>query len=76
MTSVQIKNVPDETLAVLKQRAARAHQSLQEYLLAGLIAQARHETVEEVLERAAGRATTKVTVAVATWAVRAERDRR
>jgi plasmid stability protein len=76
MTSVQIKNVPDETLAVLKQRAARAHQSLQEYLLAGLIAQAKRETVEEVLQRAAGRRSTSVTMADATSAVRAERDRR
>ena len=76
MTSVQIKNVPDDTLAVLKQRAARAHQSLQEYLLAGLIAQAKHQTIEEVLERAAARRPTSVTIADATSAVRAERDRR
>jgi antitoxin FitA len=76
MTSVQIKNVPDETLAVLKQRAARAHQSLQEYLLAGLIAQAKHQTVEEVLERVAARRSTSITMADATSAVRAERDRR
>ncbi|HEU5268363.1 MAG TPA: hypothetical protein VFU36_00455 [Jatrophihabitans sp.] len=76
MTSVQIKNVPDETLAVLKQRAARAHQSLQEYLLAGLIAQAKRQTLEEVLERAAARRPTSVTMADATSAVRAERDRR
>ena len=76
MTSVQIKNVPDEIVAVLKQRAARAHQSLQEYLLAGLIAQAERQTVEEVLERAAARRPTGVTMADATSAVRAERDRR
>ena len=33
MTNVQIKGVPEETHAVLRQRAANAHQSLQEYLL-------------------------------------------
>lgn len=75
MTSVQIKNVPDETLAVLKRRASRAHQSLQEYLLAGLIAQAKRSTVEEVLDRAAARRPTSVTTADATGAVRADRDR-
>jgi hypothetical protein len=30
MTSVQIKGVPEQTHAVLRQRAALAHQSLQE----------------------------------------------
>ena len=33
MPSVQIKDVPEGTHAVLRQRAAAAHQSLQEYLL-------------------------------------------
>jgi len=32
MPSVQIKDVPEQTHAVLRQRAAAAHQSLQEYL--------------------------------------------
>ena len=32
MTSVQIKDVPEETHRVLRRRAAEAHQSLQEYL--------------------------------------------
>jgi len=32
---VQIKDVPEQTHAVLRQRAAAAHQSLQEYLRAG-----------------------------------------
>jgi len=35
MPSVQIKDVPEQTHAVLRQRAAAAHQSLQEYLRAG-----------------------------------------
>jgi plasmid stability protein len=55
MPSVQMRNVPAETHAVLRQRAAAAHQSLQEYLRARLIAEASEPTLEEVLDRAAGR---------------------
>lgn len=55
MPSVQIKDVPDDVHAVLRRRAAEAHQSLQEYLLSRLIADARRPTVMEVLDRAAGR---------------------
>ena len=55
MPSVQIKDVPDETHAVLRQRAAAAHQSLQEYLRARLIEDASRPTLDEVLDRAAGR---------------------
>ncbi|MGH3595358.1 MAG: FitA-like ribbon-helix-helix domain-containing protein, partial [Mycobacterium sp.] len=32
MPSVQIKDVPENVHRVLRERAARAHQSLQEYL--------------------------------------------
>ena len=55
MPSVQIKDVPEETHAVLRQRAAAAHQSLQEYLRTKLIAEASRPTINEVLERAAHR---------------------
>lgn len=50
MPSVQIKNVPEETHAVLRARAARAHQSLQEYLLANLIEQVSRPTMQEWVE--------------------------
>lgn len=40
MPSVQIKNVPDEVHRVLRQRAANAGQSLQEFLLTQLERQA------------------------------------
>ena len=40
MPSVQIKDVPEETHAVLRRRAAEAHQSLQEYLRSRLIEEA------------------------------------
>jgi plasmid stability protein len=56
MPSVQIKDVPAETHAVLRRRAAAAHQSLQEYLRARLIEEASRPTVQEVLGRAGGRA--------------------
>jgi len=51
MVSIQIKHVPEETHAVLTRRAAEAHQSLQEYLLAKLIADAAHPTNAEIFDR-------------------------
>ncbi|WP_322762924.1 FitA-like ribbon-helix-helix domain-containing protein [Frankia sp. Cr2] len=56
MPSVQIKDVPEATHAVLRRRAAVAHQSLQEYLLVRLIEEAGTPTLDEVLDRAGGRA--------------------
>ena len=76
MPSIQIKDVPAETHSVLRQRAAAAHQSLQEYLRALLIDDAAQPTLEEVLERAGGRAGGSVPLAVAVRGVRADRDRR
>ncbi len=55
MPNIQIKDVPDETHAVLRQRASAAHQSLQEYLRSKLIAEASQPTIDEVLDRANGR---------------------
>jgi len=76
VTSVQIKNVPDETHAVLRARAAAAHQSLQEYLRTLLIEEASHPTLGEVLDRAGGRAGSSIPLEISTQAVRQERDRR
>jgi plasmid stability protein len=75
MVSVQIKNVPEETHAVLRHRAAAANQSLQEYLLARLIEEASRPTVDEVLARAGRRTGGSVSFAQAAEVVRAERDR-
>jgi hypothetical protein len=50
MVSIQIKHVPPETHAVLSRRAAEAHQSLQEYLLAMLIADADQPTLAEFFD--------------------------
>ena len=76
MTSVQIKDVPEETHAVLRQRAARAHQSLQEYLRSRLIEEASMPTLDQVLERAGTRTGGPVPFSVAVNAVRSDRDRR
>ena len=50
MVSIQIKHVPEETHAVLTRRAAAAHQSLQEYLLARLIGTAASPTNAEIFD--------------------------
>jgi hypothetical protein len=71
--SVQIKNVPADVHAVLRRRAAAAGQSLQEYLLARLVQDAREETVEDVLARAAGRAGGSLPLSYASKTLREER---
>ena len=76
MPSVQIKNVPEDALAELKRRAAEAHQSLQEYLLERLIAAASRPTLDEVLDRAGGRAGGSVTLKAAARILREDRARR
>lgn len=76
MPSVHIQDVPDETHSVLRRRAAAAHQSLQEYLRARLIAEAASPTLEEVLDRAGGRAGGAVPFEQAVIALREDRDRR
>ena len=76
MATIQIKNVPDQTHAVLRQRAALAHMSLQEYLLGKLIEEASRPTIDEVLARAGGRTGGSVPLAEATDQVRRDRDSR
>ena len=76
MPSVQIKDVPDETHAVLRQRAAAAHQSLQEYLRGRLIEEASQPTLDEVLDRAGGRSGGTVPIKTAVAALRDDRARR
>lgn len=73
MPSIQIKDVPEETHAVLRRRAAAAHQSLQEYLRSRLIAEASGPTVEEVLDRAGGRAGGSVPFSTANKVLREDR---
>jgi len=75
MTSVQIKGVPEETHAVLRERAARAHQSLQEYLLELLMREASSPTLDEVFDRASGRSGGRLSFAEATRAIQDDRAR-
>jgi plasmid stability protein len=76
MPSVQIKDVPPDTHAVLRKRAAASHQSLQEYLRQLLIEEAEHRTLDEVLDAAGGRSGGSASLEVATAFLRGERDRR
>lgn len=64
------------SLVVWLERAAAAHQSLQEYLLARLIRDAQQPTLDEVLERAGGRAGGALSLADAVSTLRFERARR
>jgi len=75
MPSVQIKNVPPGVHQVLRKRAAAAGQSMQEYLLAQLTRQAEAETLEEVFDRAGGRAGGSLGLAFAAETLRDERQR-
>ncbi len=56
MPSIQIKDVPSDVHAELRRRAGRAGKSLQEYLLAMLSEEASHPPLDDLLERAGGRA--------------------
>jgi plasmid stability protein len=76
MKNLQIRNVPHQTHAVLRRRAAASGMSLQEYLLALVKEAAGRPTVEEVLDRAGGRAGGRLPLSRASSTVRAERDRR
>jgi antitoxin FitA len=73
--SVQIKNVPPDVHRILRQRAAGAGQSLQEYLLARLTQQAAEEALDEVLDRAGGRSGGSVGLSFAAETLRADRKR-
>jgi plasmid stability protein len=75
MPSVQIKNVPPDVHRVLRERAASAGQSMQEYLLAQLTRQAEAETLEEVLDRAGGRAGGSLGLDFAVGSLRDDRRR-
>jgi len=73
MPSIQVKDVPAEVHATLRNRAAAAGMSLQEYLLGRLTLEANTPTLDEVLARAGGRAGGRVSFRAAAKAVRADR---
>jgi plasmid stability protein len=76
MPSVQIKDVPTDVHQVLKQRAAEAGKSMQEYLLDLLTSHARSPTMEDILKRVEQRTGGRLTAAFAVEAQRADRDSR
>ena len=76
MPSIQIKDVPEETHAVLRQRAAAGRQSLQEYLRSKLIEEAGKPTVDEIMDRAGGRAGGSAAFSASAEALREDRARR
>lgn len=75
MTSLQIRNVPDELHRQLKARAALEGQSLSEYALGELRRAMQRPTRREVAERVAAFERIVVSESAAD-AVRAERDSR
>jgi antitoxin FitA len=76
MPNIQIKDVPERTHSVLRQRAAAAHQSLQEYLLTKLVREADQPTMNELLDAVATQKGGALTLVQAAAMVREDRDRR
>lgn len=76
MPSIQVKDVPDDVHAILRRRAGASGQSLQEYLLARLVEDARTPTLDEVLDRVGHRTGGRVGLKEAVRAVRADRGGR
>jgi antitoxin FitA len=75
--AITVRDVPDEVRAELAARAARAGQSLQEYLRGMLIETAQRPRVDDVLARARARvATTGVRVDAASILTARDADRR
>jgi antitoxin FitA len=74
MPSVQIKNVPDDVHRTLRTRAAAAGQSLQEYLLALLVDEARTESLDAVLDRIGQRSGGSVTAEFVVEVLRKDRE--
>ncbi|MBV9382297.1 MAG: antitoxin [Streptosporangiaceae bacterium] len=76
MATIQIKNVPEEAHAVLRQRAAAAGQSLQEYMLTWIERATARPTVDEVLERIGHRSGGHLPAGLVVRQLREERDLR
>lgn len=66
MSALQVRDVPEDIQRVLKQRAARAGQSLSEYVLAELRQIAARPTIEELTDRIALRGHVDISVPAAT----------
>jgi plasmid stability protein len=76
MATVQIKNVPPDVHQILRERASKAGQSLQAYLLAQLQEQASKPTIKELMDRVGKRTGGDVSFEFATKVIREDRDAR
>jgi plasmid stability protein len=74
MPSVQIKNVPDDVHRTLRTRAAAAGQSLQEYLLALLVEEARMLPPNVIFDRIGERSGGSLTTEFAVKLIREDRE--
>ncbi|HEY7264632.1 MAG TPA: hypothetical protein VH589_24510 [Trebonia sp.] len=76
MATIQIKNVSENAHDVLRQRAAAAGQSLQEYMLSWIERTTSRPTVDEVLERVGHRSGGHLSADDVVRQLREERDNR
>ena len=76
MPSIQIKNVPADVHRTLRARAAAHGQSLQEYLLERLVADAREEPLDAILDRIEEHSGGSLSFESAVEAIRTDRDTR
>lgn len=80
MVNIQVRDVSDDVHAALVTKAARAGQSLQQYLVGQLAVLATTPTLDDVLDRIeqakTGKAGNSLTTREATEALEAERARR
>lgn len=76
MATIQIKNVPAATHAVLARRAAAAHQSLRAYLLSRLEAEAGRATNADIFDRLSAMGGGGLSVETAVETLREDRARR
>ncbi len=76
MSTLQIRDVPDEVKRVLKMRAAKAGQSLSEYALSELRRSAESPTLEELFDRVRERGGPVSGLSPAASMLRAERESR
>jgi len=76
MATVQVRNLDEDTYAVLRSRAAVAGQSLQEYLRALLTDAARRPTLDETFARIDAHTGGRLTLDEATDLVRRDRNDR
>ena len=76
VATIQVKNVPDEAHAILRQRAAASGQSLQEYMLSWIERVTSRPTVDELLTRIGHRSGGHLSAAEVVQQLRGDRDER